>query len=80
MTVSLWVGLKVAMATLNGQSQPNGISIPVGGAKGHHGNNEDIIKGKPCLVAPGLPWGAVATAPVAMATMGPSRCRGAARR
>ena len=37
-TVSLWVGLKVAMATLNGRSQPNGISIPVGGAKGYHGN------------------------------------------
>ena len=39
-TVSLWVGLKVAMATLNGRSQPNGIIILVGGAKGHHSNTK----------------------------------------
>ena len=37
-TASLGVGLKVAMATLKGRSQPNVISIPVGGAKGYHGN------------------------------------------
>ena len=39
-TASLGVGLKVAMATLKGRSQPNVISIPVGGAKGHHSNTE----------------------------------------
>ena len=39
-TASLWVGLKVAMATLNGRSQPYGYGIPVGGAKGYHGNTK----------------------------------------
>ena len=66
--------------TKMGGANPYGNSTPVGGAEGYHGNNEDLMKGEPCLVAPGLLWGAAATAPVAMATMGPSRCRGAARR